>query len=88
MVRRKLDELPDSEVAEEMMRKKFLKVERIEAGVEVINTNIAEFHLLGHVEEISNKNGPALLFKGNTKLVRIRLPKLKKLNGNTVQLRF
>ncbi|KAF1750910.1 hypothetical protein GCK72_017461 [Caenorhabditis remanei] len=73
---------------EALIKKKTETISIIEHGVEVIETNTESFDYLKNVTKISNKEGPAIIFRKNRKLKRFNFGGLKYLKGDPVDVVF
>ncbi|EFP01098.1 hypothetical protein CRE_17631 [Caenorhabditis remanei] len=73
-------------VSEALIKRKTETISIIDHGVEVIETNIESFDYLKNVTKISNKVGPAIIFRKNRKLKRLNFGGLKYLKGDPVRI--
>ncbi|KAF1758680.1 hypothetical protein GCK72_015139 [Caenorhabditis remanei] len=71
---------------EALIKRKTETISIIEHGVEVIETNIESFDYLKNATKISNKEGPAIIFRKNQKLKRFNFDGLKYLKGDPVDV--
>ncbi|KAF1758681.1 hypothetical protein GCK72_015140 [Caenorhabditis remanei] len=66
--------------------KKVAKLTQLEAGLEVIETDLETFDYLRHVNEIVTSYGPAMIFRRNKKLKRLNFNALNKLKGGNIDI--
>ncbi|CAI2349390.1 unnamed protein product [Caenorhabditis sp. 36 PRJEB53466] len=70
------------------LKERLRSITEIKHGVEIADTSFDTFDHLESVVSIENPDGPAIVFRGNSKLAHIKMGNLKKLKGKEHDVYF